>query len=93
MHSRPIQTVVIIKTKLDFNFLNALKLSVYLLFVCGTLQVLAQDRPNIVLINADDLGFKPNHHAWGGPPGTAFVGSLNSDIENGTIKPNAPATL
>lgn len=39
-------------------------------------------------------GSKPNHHAWGGPPATAFVGSINSDIENGRLKKNAaPAQL
>ena len=35
-------------------------------------------------------GSKPTHHAWGGPPAVAFVGGVNSDIENGRIKPNAP---
>ncbi|WP_435674730.1 sulfatase family protein [Polaribacter sp.] len=35
-------------------------------------------------------GSKPNHHAWGGAPATAFVGSKNSDIENGEIKKDAP---
>ncbi|MCM2369796.1 sulfatase family protein [Aporhodopirellula aestuarii] len=35
-------------------------------------------------------GSKPNQHAWGGPPAAAFAGSVNSDIENGKIKPNAP---
>ncbi|MDC0177911.1 arylsulfatase [Polaribacter sp.] len=35
-------------------------------------------------------GFKSNHHAWGGAPATAFVGSENSDIENGKIKDDAP---
>ena len=36
------------------------------------------------------IGSKPNHHAWGGAPATAFVGSVNSDIENGEIKEDAP---
>ena len=35
-------------------------------------------------------GSKPNHHAWGGPPATEFVGSVNSDIQNGRLKKNAP---
>lgn len=35
-------------------------------------------------------GSKPHHHAWGGPPATAFVGSVNSDIENGKTKQDAP---
>ncbi|GIZ09684.1 arylsulfatase [Flavobacterium sp. UMI-01] len=35
-------------------------------------------------------GSQPNHHAWGGAPATAFVGSVNSDIENGKIKADAP---
>lgn len=39
-------------------------------------------------------GSKPQHHAWGGPPATAFVGSVNSDIENGRLKKDAsPAQL
>ncbi len=36
-------------------------------------------------------GSQPNHHAWGGPPAAAFVGSINSDIENGRLKKNAPS--
>ena len=35
-------------------------------------------------------GAKPNHHAWGGPPAAAFAGSINSDIEGGRLKKNAP---
>lgn len=35
-------------------------------------------------------GSKPRQHAWGGPPATAFVGSTNSDIENGRLKHDAP---
>ncbi|QEF98322.1 Arylsulfatase [Stieleria maiorica] len=35
-------------------------------------------------------GSKEHQHAWGGPPATAFVGSVNSDIENGRYKPDAP---
>ena len=35
-------------------------------------------------------GSKPSDHAWGGPPAAAFVGSVNSDIENGRIKEDAP---
>lgn len=35
-------------------------------------------------------GSKPQDHAWGGAPAAAFVGSVNSDIEDGKIKPNAP---
>ena len=35
-------------------------------------------------------GSKPNDHAWGGPPATALVGSVNSDIENGRFKKDAP---
>lgn len=35
-------------------------------------------------------GHKPDHHAWGGAPGVAFVGGVNSDIENGKIKEDAP---
>ena len=35
-------------------------------------------------------GSKPSHHAWGGPPAVALVGGVNSDIENGKIKRNAP---
>lgn len=35
-------------------------------------------------------GSKPNQHAWGGPAATAFVGSVNSDIENKRIKKDAP---
>lgn len=39
-------------------------------------------------------GSKPNHHAWGGPAGVNFVGSKNSDLENGKIKKDAaPAQL
>jgi hypothetical protein len=35
-------------------------------------------------------GSKPEQHAWGGAPAAAFVGSVNSDIENGKIKKSAP---
>ncbi|WP_148080752.1 sulfatase family protein [Roseimaritima ulvae] len=35
-------------------------------------------------------GSKPQHHAWGGPPAAAFVGSVNSDLKNGKLKPGAP---
>ena len=35
-------------------------------------------------------GSKPHQHAWGGAPATAFVGSVNSDIQNGVYKKNAP---
>ena len=35
-------------------------------------------------------GSKPQHHAWGGAPAVAFVGGVNSDIEDGHIKDNAP---
>lgn len=35
-------------------------------------------------------GSKPEHHAWGGPAGVAFVGGKNSDIENGKLKKDAP---
>ncbi|MEW4562071.1 arylsulfatase [Bremerella sp. JC770] len=35
-------------------------------------------------------GSKPNQHAWGGPGAVAFAGSINSDIDNGQIKKNAP---
>ena len=36
-------------------------------------------------------GSKPQHHAWGGAPAVAFVGGINSDIENGQIKEDAPS--
>ena len=35
-------------------------------------------------------GSKPNQHTWGGPPAVALVGGVNSDIENGKIKKDAP---
>lgn len=35
-------------------------------------------------------GSKPHQHAWGGPPATAFLGSVNSDIKNGKIRKDAP---
>ena len=35
-------------------------------------------------------GSRPEQHAWGGPPATALVGSINSDIENGRLKADAP---
>jgi hypothetical protein len=35
-------------------------------------------------------GSQPNHHAWGGPPAVQFVGGINSDIENGKLKEDAP---
>ncbi|QDT00978.1 sulfatase family protein [Adhaeretor mobilis] len=35
-------------------------------------------------------GSKPHQHAWGGPPATEFVGSVNSDIENGKTRNDAP---
>ncbi|MEQ8556509.1 MAG: sulfatase-like hydrolase/transferase [Cyclobacteriaceae bacterium] len=36
------------------------------------------------------VGSKPEHHAWGGPAGVAFVGGKNSDMENGKLKEDAP---
>jgi len=36
------------------------------------------------------IGSKPNHHAWGGAPAVEFVGGVNSDIEKGKIKEDAP---
>jgi arylsulfatase A-like enzyme len=35
-------------------------------------------------------GSKPEDHAWGGAPAVALVGGVNSDIENGKIKEDAP---
>ncbi len=35
-------------------------------------------------------GSKLSDHACGGPPAVEFAGSVNSDIENGRIKDNAP---
>ena len=35
-------------------------------------------------------GSKPRDHAWGGPAAVALVGGVNSDIENGRIRKNAP---
>lgn len=35
-------------------------------------------------------GRKPNDHTFAGPAAATFVGSVNSDIENGKIKPDAP---
>ena len=35
-------------------------------------------------------GSKPGQHAWGGAAVTKLVGTPNSDIENGRLKPNAP---
>ncbi len=35
-------------------------------------------------------GRKPGDHTFAGPPAVSFVGSVNSDIENGKIKPAAP---
>jgi arylsulfatase A-like enzyme len=35
-------------------------------------------------------GSRPQDHAWGGAPAAAFVGSVNSDIENGRIRMDAP---
>lgn len=35
-------------------------------------------------------GSKPNQHAWGGAPAVAFVDGVNSDIEQGKIKEDAP---
>ena len=36
-------------------------------------------------------GSKPNQHAWGGPAAVALVGGINSDIENGKFKKDAPS--
>lgn len=36
-------------------------------------------------------GSEPEHHAWGGAAAVAFVGGVNSDIENGKLKEDAPA--
>jgi arylsulfatase A len=33
---------------------------------------------------------KPGEHAFGGPPALQFAGEVNSDIENGAFKPDAP---
>ncbi len=35
-------------------------------------------------------GRTPSSHTFAGPPAATFVGSVNSDIENGKIKKNAP---
>jgi arylsulfatase A-like enzyme len=35
-------------------------------------------------------GNKPGQHAFSGPPAANFIGSVNSDIENGKIKKDAP---
>ena len=35
-------------------------------------------------------GSRPQDHAWGGPAAVQFVGGINSDIENGRIKKDAP---
>ena len=35
-------------------------------------------------------GSKPSDHAWGGPAAAAFAGSINSDIEDGHLKKDAP---
>lgn len=35
-------------------------------------------------------GSKPKDHAWGGAAAVAFVGGVNSDMENGKIKEDAP---
>lgn len=35
-------------------------------------------------------GRKPGDHTFAGPPAVSFVGSVNSDIENGRFKKNAP---
>ena len=35
-------------------------------------------------------GRRPGEHTFAGPPAVTFVGSVNSDIENGRIKPDAP---
>ena len=37
-------------------------------------------------------GTKPGEHLLGGPAALKFTGEVNSDIENGRIKPDAPAT-
>ncbi|MBM3862158.1 MAG: arylsulfatase, partial [Verrucomicrobia bacterium] len=36
-------------------------------------------------------GIKPGEHSLGGPAALLFTGEKNSDIENGKIKPDAPA--
>ncbi len=36
-------------------------------------------------------GKNPGSHTFAGPPAVSFVGSVNSDIENGKIKKNAPS--
>ncbi|MFH5804340.1 arylsulfatase [Alienimonas sp. DA493] len=35
-------------------------------------------------------GRKPGDHGFAGPPAASFVGSKNSDFENGRMKPDAP---
>ena len=35
-------------------------------------------------------GRKPGDHGFAGPPAASFVGSVNSDIKDGRIKPDAP---
>lgn len=35
-------------------------------------------------------GSKPHQHAWGGPAAAEFAGSVNSDIENGRLRKDAP---
>jgi len=36
-------------------------------------------------------GGREKDHAWGGPSGVKFAGSINSDIEDGKLKKDAPA--
>ena len=35
-------------------------------------------------------GSRPEQHAWGGPAAVALVGGVNSDMENGKLKEDAP---
>ena len=35
-------------------------------------------------------GPTPNTHLFGGPPAIHFAGQVNSDLENGKVKPDAP---
>lgn len=37
-------------------------------------------------------GSKPHQHAWGGPAAVALVGGVNSDMENGVFKDDAPSS-
>lgn len=94
------QDVQTLKTKDSINMLPALlddpdkPLRMELLLAPHKPQNLAIRKGKWMYIGAQGsggfTGSKPSDHAWGGPAAAEFAGSVNSDIEAGKLKKDAP---